>query len=101
MFFFFRKARRKEREGGESTSSGDSKLYLESAVLERKLPDIDMRILVDLPAGLDFYEWLASHSKKNDYLFVLARVVFINVCVCVFFCSDGSFRSCEFSVWDC
>lgn len=65
---FYRKARRKEREGGESTSSGDSKLYLESTVLERKLPEMDMRILVDLPAGLDYNEWLASHSKYTALL---------------------------------
>jgi hypothetical protein len=38
-------------------------LYLEEAVLERKLPDIDLRVLVDLPPGLDYNEWLASHSK--------------------------------------
>jgi hypothetical protein len=34
-------------------------------VLERKLPDIDLRVLVDLPAGLDYNEWLASHSKSS------------------------------------
>lgn len=59
---FCRKARRKEREGGDSAST-DSKLYLEAAVLERKLPELDMRLLVELPAGLDYNEWLASHSK--------------------------------------
>lgn len=31
-------------------------------MLERKLPDIDLRVLVDLPAGLDYNEWLASHT---------------------------------------
>lgn len=61
--FTFRKARRKEKEGTDSSSSADSKLYLEATVLERKLPEMDMRILVDLPAGLDYNEWLASHSK--------------------------------------
>lgn len=58
-----RKARRKDREGGDSGSSGDPKLYLEAAVLERKLPEMDLRLLVELPAGLDYNEWLASHSK--------------------------------------
>lgn len=62
-FYCFRKARRKEKEGAESSSSGDSKLYLEATVLERKLPEMDMRLLVDLPAGLDYNEWLASHSE--------------------------------------
>lgn len=57
----YRKARRKERDGDQN--SGDAKLYLEENVLERKLPDADLKMLVDLPAGLDYNEWLASHSK--------------------------------------
>lgn len=52
------KARRKEREG---ESAGD-KLYLQEALLERKLPEIDLRRLVELPRGLDYNEWLASHT---------------------------------------
>jgi hypothetical protein len=60
--WFMGKARRKEKEGNESSSSSDSKLYLEATVLERKLPEMDMRLLVDLPAGLDYNEWLASHT---------------------------------------
>lgn len=60
----FRKARRKERDGGDSSHS-DTKLYLEESVLERQLPDADLRQLVDLPAGLDYNEWLASHSKQE------------------------------------
>lgn len=59
--WFIGKARRKEKEGTETTSN-DSKLYLEATVLERKLPEMDMRLLVDLPAGLDYNEWLASHT---------------------------------------
>lgn len=40
-------------------------------MLERKLPEMDMRLLVDLPAGLDYNEWLASHSKfRFTILFV-------------------------------
>ncbi|XP_047022886.1 MOB kinase activator-like 2 isoform X2 [Helicoverpa zea] len=54
------KARRKEREG---EPAGDPKLYLQEALLERKLPELDMRQLVDLPRGLDYNEWLASHSQ--------------------------------------
>ncbi|XP_035431452.2 MOB kinase activator-like 2 isoform X3 [Spodoptera frugiperda] len=53
------KARRKEREG---EPAGDPKLYLQEALLERKLPELDMRQLVDLPLGLDYNEWLASHT---------------------------------------
>lgn len=63
FFYIYRKARRKEKEGPDASSSNDSKLYLESTVLERKLPEMDMRLLVDLPPGLDYNEWLASHSK--------------------------------------
>lgn len=57
-----RKARRKEREG---EPAGDPKLYLQEALLERKLPELDMRQLVDLPLGLDYNEWLASHSQYS------------------------------------
>ncbi|XP_068628165.1 MOB kinase activator-like 2 isoform X2 [Battus philenor] len=56
---FCRKARRKEREG---EPAGDPKLYLQEALLERKLPELDMRQLVELPRGLDYNEWLASHT---------------------------------------
>ncbi|XP_061705934.1 MOB kinase activator-like 2 isoform X2 [Cydia pomonella] len=55
----FRKARRKDREG---EAAGDPKLYLQEALLERKLPELDMRQLVDLPRHLDYNEWLASHT---------------------------------------
>lgn len=60
VFFCPTKARRKERDGDSNQS--DTKLYLEEGVLERKLPDADLRLLVDLPAGLDYNEWLASHT---------------------------------------
>ncbi|CAH2092313.1 unnamed protein product [Euphydryas editha] len=59
ILYIHRKARRKEREG---ESAGDPKLYLQEALLERKLPELDMRQLVDLPDGLDYNEWLASHT---------------------------------------
>ncbi|KQS43798.1 MOB kinase activator-like 2 isoform X2 [Drosophila erecta] len=57
---FCRKARRKERDGDQNST--DTKLYLEESVLERKLPEADLKALVDLPAGLDYNEWLASHT---------------------------------------
>lgn len=56
-----RKARRKDKEA--SAPGEDPKLYLEEAVLERKHGDLDLRTLVELPAGLDYNEWLASHSE--------------------------------------
>lgn len=67
LFEFYRKARRKERDGDQTQQ--DAKLYLEEGVLERKLPDADLRMLVDLPAGLDYNEWLASHSKATLFVF--------------------------------
>lgn len=62
-WFCFRKARRKDKDAS-SLCTDEPKLYLEETVLERKPPDIDLRHLVDLPAGLDYNEWLASHSKS-------------------------------------
>ncbi|CAH1128495.1 unnamed protein product [Ceutorhynchus assimilis] len=61
---FCRKTKRKEKEGADSSASADSKLYLEATVLERKLPEMDIKLLVDLPAGLDYNEWLASHTMS-------------------------------------
>lgn len=56
----YRKARRKEKDGDQN--SNDTKLYLEESVLERKLTDANLNTIVELPAGLDYNEWLASHS---------------------------------------
>ncbi|XP_034247073.1 MOB kinase activator-like 2 isoform X2 [Thrips palmi] len=55
------KARRKDRELS-SLCSDDPKLYLEEGLLERKCPDIDLQVLLELPPGLDYNEWLASHT---------------------------------------
>lgn len=60
-----RKARRKDRDGDQTVP--DTKPYLDENVLERKLPDADLRTIVDLPPGLDYNEWLASHS---EYMFM-------------------------------
>lgn len=65
--YIYRKARRKERDGDQNST--DTKLYLEESVLERKLPEADLKALVDLPAGLDYNEWLASHSKCFGIIF--------------------------------
>nr|CAG4646591.1 EOG090X0E0F [Macrothrix elegans] len=55
---YWKKEGEKEREGGYA----EHKLYLESTVLERKIPEADLRQLIDLPPGLDLNEWLASHT---------------------------------------
>ncbi|XP_050430757.1 MOB kinase activator-like 2 [Adelges cooleyi] len=46
----------------ESLCNDDNKPYLDEAVLEKKLPDIDLRILIEMPNGIDYNEWLASHT---------------------------------------
>jgi hypothetical protein len=62
FFSHCRKARRKERDGDASQS--DTKLYLEESVLELlKFTPVELRSMVDLPAGLDYNEWLASYSE--------------------------------------
>lgn len=57
----------------------EHKLYLESTVLERKVPEADLRQLIDLPPGLDLNEWLASHSKykKDPSCFSLSLVFWV------------------------
>lgn len=62
LFYIYRKARRKERDG--DANHGDTKLYLEESVLELlKFTSAEFRMMVDLPAGLDYNEWLASYSE--------------------------------------
>ncbi|CAG0918365.1 unnamed protein product [Notodromas monacha] len=57
------RGRRKERSGdGVGQSAEEQKLYLQDQVLERKLTNADLRTLTVLPAGLDYNEWLASHT---------------------------------------
>ncbi|GBO29585.1 MOB kinase activator-like 2, partial [Araneus ventricosus] len=55
------KARRKEKDA-VATSQEESKLYLEQAVLECSVPESRLREVIDLPPGIDYNEWLASHT---------------------------------------
>lgn len=57
-------ARRKARRRDKELCADEPKLYLEESVLENKLPDITFRTLIELPSGLDYNEWLASHSTE-------------------------------------
>lgn len=66
-FFTYRKARRKEKDA-VAASQEESKLYLEQAVLECTVPESRLREVIDLPPGLDYNEWLASHSKLFTYI---------------------------------
>lgn len=78
IFFFslfhYRKARRKEKDGDQN--SNDTKLYLEQSVLERKLTDANLNTIVELPAGLDYNEWLASHSKYFFFTRISFEILF-------------------------
>ncbi|XP_029828461.2 MOB kinase activator-like 2 isoform X2 [Ixodes scapularis] len=55
------KARRKDKDAA-ATNQEEPKMYLESTVLECTIPESRLRDLVDLPEGLDYNEWLASHT---------------------------------------
>ncbi|KAG8178038.1 hypothetical protein JTE90_025093 [Oedothorax gibbosus] len=56
-----RKARRKEKDA-VATSQEESKLYLEQAVLECSVQESRLREVIDIPPGIDYNEWLASHT---------------------------------------
>lgn len=46
-----------------SAGSDESKQYLEAAILESVTPEYKLREIVICPDGVDYNEWLASHSK--------------------------------------
>lgn len=54
----------KTRKRGDKECCGDSeqKLYLQEPLLECRVQDSELNFLTDLPGGLDFNEWLASHT---------------------------------------
>jgi len=57
------KTRRKGDRGECATGEeGEQKLYLQSPLLECRIPEPDLIFLSDLPGGLDYNEWLASHT---------------------------------------
>lgn len=60
--WFMGKTRRKGDRGECSTDESEQKLYLQSPLLECRIPETDLLFLSDLPGGLDFNEWLASHT---------------------------------------
>ena len=76
---FNRKSKRKEKESGDENTgfnSGISKLYLEAAVLDPKFSNMDVRFFVDLPAGIDYHEWLAAHGKNLAFIKSLSLTFF-------------------------
>jgi len=62
--WFMGKARRRGDKGDGSGGDGEEqKLYLQEPLLETRVPpEPDLTFLTDLPGGLDFNEWLASHT---------------------------------------
>ena len=55
----YSKARKRDREVNET----ERKLYLQDPLLELRIPENEINFLTDLPGGLDYNEWLASHSE--------------------------------------
>merc|ERR1712105_272169 len=58
------KTRRKGDRGecGSTEDGSEQKLYLQSPLLECRIPEPDLIFLSDLPGGLDYNEWLAPHT---------------------------------------
>ena len=46
---------------------GECRLYLDDEYVQEKILSIDMESMVTLPYGLNYNEWLATHSKWLQY----------------------------------
>ena len=62
IFEYYSKARKRDREVNET----ERKLYLQDPLLELRIPENEINFLTDLPGGLDYNEWLASHSEYRE-----------------------------------
>ena len=62
FFIACRKARRKDKDPNPAQQE-ETKQYLHAAMLECTTPEVKLREIVNLAEGLDYNEWLASHSK--------------------------------------
>ena len=60
---FPRKGRRKEKDSSPVSVPGECRLYLDDEYVQEKILSIDMASMVKLPYGLNYNEWLATHSK--------------------------------------
>ncbi|KAF7491868.1 hypothetical protein SSS_10246 [Sarcoptes scabiei] len=61
VFNFVWKARRKDKDSSQSQQE-ETKQYLHSAMLECTTSESKLRDIVNLAEGLDYNEWLASHT---------------------------------------
>lgn len=68
----YRKTRRKDKDPNPSQQE-DTKQYLHSAMLECTTSETKLREIVNLAEGLDYNEWLASHSKCFLLLLLLLK----------------------------
>ncbi len=64
LISIFSKGRRGKEKDAPSPNPEEQKLYLEDEYAKEKVTDCDIEKLVTLPSGLDFNEWLATHSKS-------------------------------------
>lgn len=64
-FCVCRKGRRKTEKDAPSPSPEQQREYLEEEYVRDKISDCDLNQLVTLPAGLDYNEWLATHSEYS------------------------------------
>jgi hypothetical protein len=62
-FLGCRKSRRKDKETPMVTQDEESRQYLEEDFVNEQICDADFSTLVELPHGLDYNEWLATHSE--------------------------------------
>ena len=61
-------------------SDSERKLYLQDPLLELRIPETEINFLLDLPGGLDYNEWLASHSKYIRHTLTLFYMSFKPKC---------------------
>lgn len=57
-----RKARRKDKDT-TAAQQEETKQYLHAAMLECTTSEKELREIVNLAEGIDYNEWIASHSK--------------------------------------
>ncbi|KAI1285583.1 MOB kinase activator-like 2 [Halotydeus destructor] len=60
LFSLIGKARRKDKD--VTSNADESKSYLEATILECIAPEYRLREIVDLPEGVHYNEWIASHT---------------------------------------
>ena len=78
-------------------NENERKLYLQDPLLELRIPENEINFLTDLPGGLDYNEWLASHSK---YFCVFLEFFLQFVSIKTLFFSYWIFRTHQSYLWN-